>query len=262
MSVFVCCGPVCLCPFCACSCGALCVWCGTLKSSVCRFKTPPCVPAKCPCHIRSPPDSKSKQHGQARVDAQYCSRPVFFRLPKFRMILLALLKNVPETSETVEHVPQTFKQTAETMMLASHEQLQQQTVEHVPQTFKQTAETMRLASYEQGQQQTVEHVPQTFKQTAETMMLASHEQVQQQTVEHVPQIFKPVSVNTYIAPSVAPSLPDFSAFVNPRYSTTSVEASAQRIQEQIVPERIEERNRSLQGRRHRTSWGFFLCRDR
>ena len=25
-----------------------CVWCGRLKTSVCRFKTPPCVPAKTP----------------------------------------------------------------------------------------------------------------------------------------------------------------------------------------------------------------------
>ena len=26
------------------------VWCGTLNTSVCRFKTPPCVPAKRPTH--------------------------------------------------------------------------------------------------------------------------------------------------------------------------------------------------------------------
>ena len=84
-----------------------------------------------------------------------------------------------------------------------------------------------------------QNVPETLE-TVEMVRFASHEQVQQQTVEHVPQMFKPVAVNTYVAPSVAPSLPDFSAFVNPQYSTTSVEASTQRIQEQIVPKRIQE----------------------
>ena len=111
--------------------------------------------------------------------------------------------------------------------------------QNVPETLE-TVEMVRFASHQQVQQHTVEHVPQIIKETAETMRLASHEQVQQQTVEHVLQNFKPVAVNTYVAPSVAPSLPDFSAFVNPQYSTTSVEDSTQRIQEQIVSKRIEE----------------------
>ena len=91
----------------------------------------------------------------------------------------------------------------------------------------ETVEMLRFASHEQVQQQTVEHVPQIIKETAETMRLASHEQVQQQTVEHVLQIFKPVAVN--------------------RSATFLFLA-------------LWIRNRSLQGRRHRTSWGFLQCR--
>ena len=34
--------------------------------------------------IGSPPNSEGKQLGQARLDAQYCSRPVFFCFSKFR----------------------------------------------------------------------------------------------------------------------------------------------------------------------------------
>ena len=34
-------------------CVVLCgVWCGTLNTSVCRFKTPPCLRAERPCHMR------------------------------------------------------------------------------------------------------------------------------------------------------------------------------------------------------------------
>ena len=40
---------------CVCWCVRWCVWCGTLKTTVCRFRTPPCAPcapAKRPCRIR------------------------------------------------------------------------------------------------------------------------------------------------------------------------------------------------------------------
>ena len=51
--VLLVCVLVCLC-CCVCGgvCGGVCGVCGTLKTSVCRIKTPPCVPAKRPCHIR------------------------------------------------------------------------------------------------------------------------------------------------------------------------------------------------------------------
>ena len=43
----------------------------------------------------------------------------------------------------------------EMVSFASHEQVQQKTVEHVPQIFKETAESMRLASHEKVQQRNV-----------------------------------------------------------------------------------------------------------
>ena len=43
---------VCVGVLCGWLCACWCAWCGTLETSVCRFKTPPCVPAKRACHIR------------------------------------------------------------------------------------------------------------------------------------------------------------------------------------------------------------------
>ena len=56
-----------VCVFCMCCVCVLvcCVWCGTLKTSVCRFKTPPCVPAKRPCHTsthRQQPNTNAPNH--------------------------------------------------------------------------------------------------------------------------------------------------------------------------------------------------------
>ena len=52
VGVLVCCA-VSLCVVCGACVGVECVVCGCLWCAcVCRFKTPPCVPAKRPCHIR------------------------------------------------------------------------------------------------------------------------------------------------------------------------------------------------------------------